>query len=75
MCCRVHSLLIEAVNKVNSQLFEILGQKRDEVFFGDATRVCTVTAYDTQQPVPIAGAELVTISPYTEVQHVKGIIN
>lgn len=66
---------IEAVNKVNGQLFEILGHKRDEVFFGDTTRVCTVTAHDTQQPVPIAAAKLVTISPYTEVQHIEGIIN
>ena len=65
---------IEAVNTVNGQLFEILGQKRDEVFFGDTTRVCTVLACDTQQPVPIAAAKLVTISPYTEVQHVEGII-
>lgn len=38
---------LEAVNKTNSQLFEILGQKRDEVFFGDTTRVCTVTACDS----------------------------
>ncbi|MGM9951707.1 MAG: pyridoxal phosphate-dependent decarboxylase family protein [Lysinibacillus sp.] len=65
---------IEAVNRVNSRLFEILGQKRDEVFFGDTTRVGTVIACDTQQPVPIAAAKLVTISPYTEVQHIEGII-
>lgn len=66
---------INAINKVNSQLFEILGQKRYEVFFGDTTRVCTVLASDTQQLVPIAAAKLFTISPYTEVQHIEEIMN
>lgn len=65
---------IEAVNKVNSQLFEILGRKRDEVFFGDTTRVCTVKANDTEQLVPVAAAKLFAISPYTEVQHVAQMI-
>lgn len=65
---------ITTINDINSRLFEILGDGRDDVFFGDTTRVCTVKARDLDEYVPIAAAKLFAISPYTEVQHLPHII-
>lgn len=65
---------IEAVNAANSAWFELLGAQREDVFFGDTTRVCTVLAQDTKQFIPVAAAKLFTISPYTEVTHIPHFI-
>ncbi|MEK4230557.1 pyridoxal phosphate-dependent decarboxylase family protein [Solibacillus sp. FSL H8-0538] len=65
---------ITSINEMNEKLFEILGENRDQIFFGDTTRVCTVRASDTSELVPIAAAKLFAISPYTEVHHIPAII-
>lgn len=66
---------LEAINALNSAWFELLGAQREDVFFGDTTRVCTVLAKDTKQFVPVAAAKLFTISPYTEVTHIPHFID
>ena len=48
---------IEHINGINASFFEIIGEGRDEVFFGDTTRVCTVSTSDTTQQVPVAAAK------------------
>lgn len=65
---------IEYINGLNASFFEILGEGRDEVFFGDTTRVCTVNASDTKQQVPVAAAKFFSISPYTETEHISAMI-
>ncbi len=65
---------IETINKLNSDLFEILGKHRDEVFFGDTTRVCTVEASDSKNRIPVGVAKFFSISPYTNVEHIPAII-
>ncbi|WP_107926108.1 pyridoxal phosphate-dependent decarboxylase family protein [Lysinibacillus parviboronicapiens] len=66
---------LEYINAINASLFEILGEGRDEVFFGDTTRVCTVSASDTKQQIPVAAAKFFSISPYTETEHISNIIH
>ncbi|QDP99372.1 aspartate aminotransferase family protein [Lysinibacillus fusiformis] len=66
---------LESINAINASLFEILGEGRDEVFFGDTTRVCTVDAKDTQQQIPVAAAKFFSISPYTETEHISAMIH
>ncbi len=67
---------IERINAINASLFEIIGEGRDEVFFGDTTRVCTVGTNDTTQTqlVPVAAAKFFSISPYTETEHIPNMI-
>ncbi|HAU33330.1 MAG TPA: aspartate aminotransferase family protein, partial [Lysinibacillus sp.] len=65
---------IERINAINASLFEIIGEGRDEVFFGDTTRVCTVVTNDTTQLVPVAAAKFFSISPYTETEHIPNMI-
>lgn len=66
---------IEHINAMNASFFEIIGEGREEVFFGDTTRVCTVKASDTAQSVPIAAAKFFSISPYTETAHIPNMID
>ncbi|MGE7111954.1 pyridoxal phosphate-dependent decarboxylase family protein [Lysinibacillus sp. NPDC047702] len=66
---------IEYINAINASLFEIIGEDRDEVFFGDTTRVCTVSASDTKQQMPVAVAKFFAISPYTETEHIRNMIH
>lgn len=66
---------LEYINAINASLFEILGEGRDEVFFGDTTRVCTVSASDTKQQIPVAAAKFFSISPYTETEHISDIVH
>ncbi|MGX9133337.1 pyridoxal phosphate-dependent decarboxylase family protein [Rummeliibacillus sp. JY-2-4R] len=65
---------IETINRLNSDLFEILGKHRNEVFFGDTTRVCTVEASDSKNRIPVGVAKFFSISPYTNVEHIPAII-
>lgn len=65
---------IEKINTLNSALFEVLGKHRDDVFFGDTTRICTVDAADSVNRIPIGVAKFFSISPYTEVEHIPAII-
>jgi glutamate/tyrosine decarboxylase-like PLP-dependent enzyme len=66
---------IEYINGLNASLFEIIGEGRDEVFFGDTTRVCTVNTSDTKQQIPVAAAKFFSISPYTETEHISDMIH
>ncbi|MEK5232601.1 pyridoxal-dependent decarboxylase [Lysinibacillus sp. FSL K6-0232] len=66
---------IEHINAMNASFFEIIGEGREEVFFGDTTRVCTVKASDTAQSVPVAAAKFFSISPYTETVHIPNMID
>jgi len=66
---------IEYINAINASLFEIIGEDRDEVFFGDTTRVCTVSTSDTNQQMPVAAAKFFAISPYTETEHIRDMIH
>lgn len=66
---------IEYINAINASFFEIIGQDRDEVFFGDTTRFCTVRTSDTKQQVPVAAAKFFAISPYTETEHIQAMIH
>lgn len=66
---------IEYINAMNASLFEIIGEDRDEVFFGDTTRVCTVSTSDTNQQMPVAAAKFFAISPYTETEHIRDMIH
>lgn len=66
---------IEYINAINASFFEIIGQDRDEVFFGDTTRFCTVRTSDTKQQIPVAAAKFFTISPYTETEHIHDMIH
>lgn len=65
---------IEYINGLNASLFEIIGEGRDEVFFGDTTRVCTVNTSDTKQQLPVAAAKFFSISPYTETEHINDMV-
>ncbi len=66
---------IEYINAMNASLFEIIGEDRDEVFFGDTTRVCTVSTSDTNRQMPVAAAKFFAISPYTETEHIRDMIH
>lgn len=66
---------IEYINAINASLFEIIGEDRDEVFFGDTTRVCTVSTSDTNQQMPVSAAKFFAISPYTETEHIRDMIH
>jgi len=62
-------------NELNNELFEILGQQREDVFFGDTKKQCLVYVSDSKERQPIYVAKLFTISPYTEVEHIDHFIN
>ena len=66
---------VQEINALNSSLFEVLGKHRDDVFFGDTTRVCTVAVCNSDELVPVAAAKFFSISPYTEVQHIPAMID
>lgn len=66
---------IEMINTLNSSLFEVLGKHRDDVFFGDTTRICTVDASDSTNRIPVGVAKFFSISPYTDVKHIPAIID
>jgi len=66
---------IEYINGLNASLFEIIGEGRDEVFFGDTTRVCTVNTSDAKQQIPVAAAKFFSISPYTETEHISDMVH
>lgn len=66
---------IEMINTLNSSLFEVLGKHRNDVFFGDTTRICTVDASDSTNRIPVGVAKFFSISPYTDVKHIPAIID
>ena len=65
---------INECNKLNEVLFEILGQHRDRIFFGDTKKHLIVPTKDGFN-VPLYASKIFVISPYTEVIHVQEIVN
>jgi L-2,4-diaminobutyrate decarboxylase len=65
---------IEATNEWNKTLFEKLGERRDEMFFGDTTRQCLVHTSDSMERCPIAAIKLFSISPYTTVEQLDDVV-
>ena len=65
---------IQKTNDLNYELFEILGEDREEVFFGDTKRQCLVDAVNSDERFPIYAAKFFSISPYTEVEHLDHIV-
>lgn len=65
---------VQAINNLNQSLFEILGHNRENVFFGDTTKVCTIPVINSEDMIPVAAAKLFAISPYTEVQHLDEMV-
>ncbi|MEJ8303690.1 pyridoxal phosphate-dependent decarboxylase family protein [Saccharibacillus sacchari] len=64
---------IERANDLNAQLFEVLGQNRDRMFFGDTKKHLVVPTTDNQDTTLYA-AKLFVISPYTQVSHIPEIV-
>ncbi|OWA34762.1 aspartate aminotransferase family protein [Saccharibacillus sp. O16] len=64
---------IEETNRLNEQLFEVLGKQRDVMFFGDTKKHLVVPTNEGAQTTLYA-AKLFVISPYTEVSHVQEIV-
>jgi len=65
---------INLTNELNYELFEILGQQREDVFFGDTKKQCLVDVSDSDERLPIYVSKLFSISPYTEVEHLDHMI-
>lgn len=65
---------IEETNRLNEQLFEVLGRKREVMFFGDTKKHLVVTTSEGSQ-ISLSAAKLFVISPYTEVAHVPEIVD
>lgn len=66
---------IEETNEWNKTLFEKLGKRRDEMFFGDTTRQCLVHTSDSTERFPIAAVKFFSISPYTTVEQLNDVID
>ncbi|MDO3408914.1 pyridoxal-dependent decarboxylase [Saccharibacillus sp. CPCC 101409] len=64
---------IERANELNAQLFEVLGQNRDRMFFGDTKKHLVVPTTDNRDTTLYA-AKLFVISPYTQVSHIPEIV-
>ncbi|MFD0698726.1 pyridoxal phosphate-dependent decarboxylase family protein [Paenibacillus sp. GCM10027628] len=70
MCTRLE---IERSNKFNERLFEMLGDHRDRIFFGDTKKHLMVQTKDGGL-VPLYASKIFIISPYTETKHVPEIV-
>lgn len=64
---------IRRTNDLNEKLFELLGQHRDRMFFGDTKKHLLVSTADGGQAVLYA-SKFFAISPYTQVEHVNEIV-
>lgn len=64
---------IEHTNKFNEILFEILGDQRDRIFFGDTKKHLLVPTKEGSSTALYA-TKIFVISPYTEVKHVPEIV-
>lgn len=64
---------IERNNKFNEVLFEMLGNQRDRIFFGDTKKHLLVPTKD-EIFTPLYASKVFIISPYTEVEHVPEIV-
>lgn len=64
---------IERTNHFNEQLFEVLGNQRDRIFFGDTKKHLVVQTCEGSSSTLYA-SKIFVISPYTEVAHVQEIV-
>ncbi|MDD9267448.1 pyridoxal phosphate-dependent decarboxylase family protein [Paenibacillus sp. GCM10023248] len=64
---------VERNNRFNELWFELLGERRDQIFFGDTKKHLLVPTSD-HSSVALYASKLFIISPYTEVQHVDEIV-
>ncbi|MCQ4086960.1 pyridoxal-dependent decarboxylase [Saccharibacillus sp. JS10] len=65
---------IEETNRLNEELFDVLGKQRDIMFFGDTKKHLVVPTMEGNQ-ISLYAAKLFVISPYTQVEHVKEIVS
>ncbi|WP_375567063.1 pyridoxal phosphate-dependent decarboxylase family protein [Bacillus pumilus] len=65
---------IERNNELNKMLFEKLGEKRDEMFFGDTTKFLLVNAKEGQE-FYLSVSKFFVISPYTLPEHIPHIVS
>ncbi|WP_226569377.1 pyridoxal phosphate-dependent decarboxylase family protein [Bacillus stratosphericus] len=68
------SMEIERNNELNKMLFEKLGEKRDEMFFGDTTKFLQVNAKEGQE-FYLSVSKFFVISPYTLPKHIPHIVS
>ncbi|MCC9090280.1 pyridoxal phosphate-dependent decarboxylase family protein [Bacillus pumilus] len=68
------SMEIERNNQLNKMLFEKLGEKRDEMFFGDTTKFLLVNAKEGQE-FYLSVSKFFVISPYTLPEHIPHIVS
>lgn len=68
------SLEIERNNELNKMLFEKLGEKRDEMFFGDTTKFLLVNSKEGQE-FYLSVSKFFVISPYTLPEHIPHIVS
>lgn len=64
---------LERTNKFNEILFEVLGEQRDRIFFGDTKKHLLVPTKEGSF-TPLYATKIFVISPYTEVKHVPEIV-
>ncbi|WP_438445329.1 pyridoxal phosphate-dependent decarboxylase family protein [Gorillibacterium sp. sgz5001074] len=64
---------IAETNRLNEELFELLGRDRDKMFFGDTKKHLLVPTTDGPDQ-PLSASKIFVISPYTEVEHVPEIV-
>jgi L-2,4-diaminobutyrate decarboxylase len=64
---------INESNKLNEMLFELLGQNRERMFFGDTKKHLVIQSNDGFN-IPLYATKIFVISPYTEVIHVEEIV-
>jgi L-2,4-diaminobutyrate decarboxylase len=65
---------IQRNNRFNERLFEVLGNGRDRIFFGDTKKHLMVPTRDGGL-TPLYATKIFVISPYTETQHVPEIVH
>ncbi|MFS0655855.1 pyridoxal phosphate-dependent decarboxylase family protein [Bacillus sp. 179-C3.3 HS] len=65
---------IERNNELNKMLFEKLGEKRDEMFFGDTTKFLLVNSTEGQE-FYLSVSKFFVISPYTLPEHIPHIVS
>ncbi|MEH7460440.1 pyridoxal-dependent decarboxylase [Bacillus sp. JJ1127] len=65
---------IEDTNRLNIEIFNHLGQNRDQIFLGDTTRSCLVNVINSNDRKPISTIKFFAISPYTTVECLDEVV-
>lgn len=64
---------IERSNRLNERLFEKLGERRDEMFFGDTKKHLLVNTAEGKL-IPLYVSKFFVISPHTKSEHITEIV-